>query len=260
MSGWDIYEARMVSERQAFLDHAKASIHRKLHSSLARQDVLINGNPQTIAVINRPQLDEKRICALPDESLPHGGLVDFAGHHWLITELDVASEVYQRGLMRRCNYLLRFLNREGKVCERWCIIEDGTKYLIGEKTTSMLTIADARIAVTVGADAETVALRRGKRFFIDADNADNPAVYQITKENHFFNTTSAGGVYRFILTEDVLTSNDHVGLRLADYASWKPEHDMDGDHIDPSATIEEIVQKENEKADAPKDDAKEGWL
>lgn len=260
MSGWDVYEARMKTERQAWLDLAKGSIHRKMHASLAKQDVLINGTPQTVAIINRTQLDEKRICALPGETLPHGGIVEFADHHWLVTELDASTEVYQRGLMQRCNYLLRFLNKEGKICERWCIVEDGTKYLIGEKTTSLLTLADARIAVTVGADPDTLALKRGRRFFIDAEDATDSEIYQITKANHFFNTSNNGGVYRFILTEDVVTDADHVGLRIADYTTWKPDRELDSDHKDTTATIEEIVQKETEREETPEDDKKGGWL
>lgn len=260
MSGWGVYEARMKTERQAWLDLAKASVHRKLHDSLACQDVTIDGLPQTVAIINRTQLDEKRICALPGETLHHGGIVEFAEHYWIITELDAANEVYQRGLMQRCNYRLRFLNENGELCQRWCIVEDGTKYLIGEKTTSLLTLADARIAVTVGVDEDTLALKRGRRFFIDAEGATDPEIYQITKVNHFFNTSNNGGVYRFILTEDVLTEADHVGLRIADYTTWKPDRELDSDHKDSPATLEEIVQKETEREETPDDNKKGGWL
>lgn len=260
MGGWDIYESRMVTNRQAWLDHAKATIHRKLHSSLACQDVVIDGKPQTIAVIARTQLDEKRICSLPGETLHHGGLVEFAGCHWLITELDVANEVYQRGLMQRCNHKLRWIGKDGTVHEKWCIVEDGTKYLIGEKVVSLMTVGDSRIAVTVGRDSETLELSRGIRFIIDDPDVEHPSVYQITKSNRFFNTTADGGVFRFILNEVALTKHDNILNQIADYTNWTPDIPLDSDHVDSMLTVAEIVEAATEASQQQPDDNKEGWL
>lgn len=260
MSGWDMYEARMVTNRQAWLDHAKATIHRKLFSSLACQDVLIDGKPQTVAIITRSQLDEKRICSLPSETLKHGGLVDFADCKWLITELDVNHEVYQRGLMQRCNHLLRWIGKDGEVKEKWCIVEDGTKYLIGEKAVSMMTIGDSRIAITIGKDQDTIELNRGFRFLIDDSDVTDPSVYQITKANRFFNTTTGDGVFRYILTETQLEPGDNIAQRIANYTTWTPEKILESDHVDSDMTVAQIVQQATAESSAPKDDQKKGWL
>lgn len=260
MNGWDIYESRMVTNRQAWLDHAQMTIHRKLMSSLACQEVTIDGESRVVAIIGRTQLDEKRICSLPGEKLPHGGLVEFAGCHWLITEIDVADEVYQRGIMQRCNHSLRWIGKDGVLREKWCIVEDGTKYLIGEKVVSLMTVGDSRIAITVGKDDDTIELGRGHRFLIDDELVEEPSVYQITKANRFFNTTDCGGVFRFILTEVALTHADNVEKRIADYTAWTPDRQLDSDHVDSDKTIVEIVQEATNAAQLPKDDNKKGWL
>ena len=260
MGGWDIYKSRMVTNRQAWLDHAKATIHRKLMSSLACQKVTIDGEERTVAIIQRSQLDEKRICSLPGEHLHHGGLVEFGGCRWLITELDVADEVYQRGNMQRCNHILKWIGKDGVVHEKWCIVEDGTKYLIGEKVVSLMTVGDSRIAITVGKDDETIELSRGLRFIIDDNDVGDPSVYQITKANRFFNTTNDCGVFRFILTEAALTHEDNVALRIADYTSWKPTVELDSDHVDSDMTVAQIVKEATDQAEQTPDDNKKGWL
>lgn len=260
MGGWDIYESRMVENRQAWLDHAKATIHRKLFSSLSCKNVQIDGVDRTVAIIGRAQYDERRICSLPGETLHHGGLVNYAGCVWLITEMDVDDEVYQRGIMRRCNHVLKWIGKDGVLHEKWCIVEDGTKYLIGEKVVSLMTVGDSRIAITVGKDGETIELGRGHRFLIDDDMVEAPSVYQITKANRFFNTTNGDGVFRFILTEVALSPHDNVEQRIADYSSWTPDMPLDSDHVDSESTIVEVVQAAQNKVNQPEDDNKKGWL
>jgi len=260
MNGWDIYESRMVENRQAWLDHAKGTIHRKLHSSLSCKDVKIDGEDRTVAIIRRSQYDERRICSLPGETLHHGGLVEYAGCVWLITEIDVDDEVYQRGIMRRCNHLLKWIGKDGTLREKWCIVEDGTKYLIGEKVVSLMSVGDSRIAITIGKDPETIELGRGHRFLIDDNMVGVPSAYQITKANRFFDTTNSNGVFRFILTEVALTHHDNIEQRIADYTAWTPDKTLDSDHIDSESTIVEIVQAAQNNAAVEDDDNKKGWL
>ena len=64
---------------------------------------------------------------MPGEELRHGALVYWMQNYWLVIEKDYNVEVYTRAKMQQCNYLLRWVNDEGQIIERWCIIEDGTK-------------------------------------------------------------------------------------------------------------------------------------
>lgn len=250
------------TKREMWAKHTRESITRRAVDSLAIKHVRINGIWQDISVAHRTIANEKRIAALPGESLAPGGLVEFAGGKWLITEVDINNEIYERGLMKRCNHILRWISGDGTLKEKWCVVEDGTKYLVGEHSSEMVTIGDARIAVTVGKDSETIELDRGLRFLIDDADAVHPTAYQITKSNRFFNSyPENGGVFRYILNEVVRTDNDNVGERIADFENWLPPRKSDGDFRDSDLTVAQIVAAAEEKVENnPPSDDKERWF
>ena len=119
---------------------------------------------------------------------------------------------------------------EDIVCASWKHEDGGTAILrnisdlIGEKDGSIghntvMTIGDARIALTIAKDDATSKFRRGTRFIIDDVDADEALAYEITKSNRLFNLYDDIGVYRFILNEVVITDDDNMAIRVADYKS-----------------------------------------
>lgn len=80
-----------------------------------------------MAIINSDNLDIKTLCSLPGEDIRHGSLVEWMDQHWLVIEKDANNEVYTRAKMQQCNYLLRWINSDGEIIERWSIVNDGTK-------------------------------------------------------------------------------------------------------------------------------------
>ena len=264
MESWELYEKRLQpvghTKREMWLGHTKASIRRRLLASPSCREVLINGVLQTVSIVHQSEMTVKKICALPDEHLVHGGLVDFAGSKWLITDIDADNEVYEKGLMLQCNHILRWISRDGVLREKWCHVEDGTKYLIGEKASEMMSIGDARIAITIGKDPETTELSRGLRFLIDDTDSESVLAYQITKPNKLFNVYNGKGVFKFILNEVNLTDADNKTLRIADYTTWHPTTELDSDHVDSDFTVAEIVSAAKEAAQKDRDDNKEVWI
>ena len=228
MSVWDRYEQRIAArgrtKREAHKRIEQARLLRDLPDSLSYNGILLNGNPQYVAIIDTTDASVKDIHSLPNERLIHGGLVDWEESKWLITSLDAHNELYDSGTLTRCNHLLKWKDDDGNVQERWCIIEDGTKYLIGEKDGSIdhntvMTIGDARLALTIAKDDATKKFKRGTRFIIDDVDADEALAYEITKSNRLFNLYDDIGIYRFILNEVVLTDDDNMDIRVADYKS-----------------------------------------
>lgn len=132
MSVWDSYFRSSVSDvstqRDIMLAREKRTLRQKMPQSLSfHRGVIIDGQQRDLSIINSDNLDTKTLLSLPDEDLPHGGLVEWMNNRWLIIEKDANNEVYTRCKMRQCNYLLRWVNPLGMIVERWCIIEDGTK-------------------------------------------------------------------------------------------------------------------------------------
>lgn len=264
MGAWDTYEARLEQmgcpKREFRVKSTQNAIHRLMMDSPSCHLVTINGVEQYITVAHTDDMSQKRICAVPGESLEHGGLVEFANNHWLVTELDADDEVYAKGLMQQCNYQLRWMSKDGKLKEKWCYVVDGTKYLIGEKSEETMTIGDARIAVTVAKDEDTIELERGLRFLIDDTDSANPLVYRITKPNKLYNNFNGKGVFRFILNECVLEDGDNVEERIANMTDWLPERELVSDHKDTDCTVAEIVETAKEETSTAPTDDKKVWL
>lgn len=263
MSSWQTYRARLEvwgrTKRERKLRQMQEYLSSKSRDSLSGHTVEINGVAQDVIILNqREDMSSKKICSMPGEILVHGGLVDFANSKWLITEIDANDELYSSAIMKRCNHLLRWINRDGKIVEKWCIAEDGTKYLIGEKTSDLMAIGDARIAITVGKDSDTIEIGRGKRFLVDDEDSGEVLAYQVTKSNRLFNVYNGEGVFRYILNEVNMTDNDNKTLRIADYYNWKPYVKTDYEHEDADIPIETIV--ESAKNQDPPDDGKKVWL
>lgn len=218
-------------------------MERKIISSMSYNEVSINGLRQKISIADvSDDYNVKKIFSLPNENLEHGGLVEWNSTFWLITEINPRNEAYSEGKMTQCNHILKWIDDNGNIIEKWCIVVDGTKYLIGEKTEDIMSIGDARIAVTISRDHDTAKLNRGKRFLIDDPDAKEVLAYQITKPNRFFNTYNGKGVYRFILNEVNLTDEDNTELGIADYYNWRPQTTRPVSDVKKDLPFEEIIK------------------
>lgn len=220
---FDDYFTRMelhgTTKREAVKTRAADYLTRRLPDSLSYKEVDLGGRIVPLTVLSTEDLDIKKVLSMPGECLPHGELVYWADNYWLITEVDPDDELYAKGKMQQCNFLLKWKKENGDIVERWSIVEDGTKYLIGETSQAMMTVGNARIAVTVGRDDETVNINRGMRFIIDDPDTSEPLAYQVTKPNKMFNVYNGKGIIRFIMNEVSSTELDNMELRIADYYS-----------------------------------------
>ena len=271
MDAWKTYKARLGirvddvngDKRNMTIDHTQERLRRKITASLSYKKVTCNGADLQISIADvTGDFTTKKVFSMPGETLPHGGIIEWEGSRWLVTEIDAHHALYTEGRMRRCNYFLRWIDDYGNVIGRWCVVEDGTKYLIGEKSADIMSIGDARVAVTIGKDNDTNKLHRGRRFLIDEMDSDDVLAYEITKPNKLFNVYDGKGVFRFILNEVNLTDNDNIEARIADYYSWKPITEMYPSDVQTGDTLETIVENaKNEQAAAPENIKNGGvWL
>lgn len=220
---WDVYRCRYGSygsnRRDAALAKTRGYIANKAVDSLSYHTAYFGPEfsiKQNVVIINTEELNKKQILSLPGETIENGSIFKWANHVWLVTETDANDEVYTRGTMQQCNYILNWIDDSGNKISKWCIVEDGTKYLIGERTMDMMSIGDARFALTIGKDKDTQKLKRGMRFLIDDPDAEATSAFEITKPNRLFNIFDGKGVYRFILNEVNTTDNDSQEEQIAD--------------------------------------------
>jgi len=228
VSLWDTYRSRLNARggdrRGVVLQREYRYLNSKLPASLSYHQLTINGEPRSMAVINSDNLDRKTLCTLPGEDLPHGGLVEWMNNRWLIIERDANNEVYTRGVMRQCNYLLRWIADDGNIIERWCIAEDGTKYLTGEYGDNdfVLTRGDTRISVTLPKDDYTIKLNRKNRFLIDDYKSPTVLAYELTKPFKLGGSYGEDGVVVFVMQECNTEDSDNLELHIANYYDYFP--------------------------------------
>lgn len=264
MDMWRAYESRYgvpgasTSDvrRSVMMKHTKDRFRRKIVESLSYQEVMLGDKCISLSIINdSDNINDKVIYAMPDERLPHGEIVDWAGSKWLITEANALVDPVQSGKMRRCNYRLRWIDDEGMIISKWCVVEDGTKYLIGESDGDVIGVGDSRLSLVIGKDKDTAKLDRQKRFLIDDPDSNDVLAYRITKPNKLMQVYNGVGAYRFILREESQTDNDNPELRIADYYSWYPKAAAPVPDVQKTTKVfEEITQDAKDKREELPDD------
>lgn len=229
MSIWDSYENRIAasgnSKRETFLRREQHMLSSKLPDSLSYHSAIVDGVACEVAIINSDNLDEKKIFSTAPDVIKGGSLVEWMDNHWLVTELDVNTEVYTRAKMVQCNHLLRWIDNDGKLCEHWCIVADGTKYLTGEyeDRNFVVTRGDSRISVTIAKNEDTVKLGRENRFLIDDPDSAEKLAYVLSKPLKVGWVYNTEGVYSFVLQEVASTDDDNHELGIADYYKHFPK-------------------------------------
>lgn len=239
-----------TTTRDFFLSGTIANIATHGQQALAKKTGFIDGEAREFFIISTPTRDTYKIVAFPGESLRLGGIVDYSDYKWIIVEVTADEEVYQSGVMRQCNYILKWRNEKREIIERPVITEDGTKYLTGEEQKQTMSYGASRMLLIVSKDDEVVKLNRGKRFLIDDPDVAEPLAFEITKPNRTTLSKAGGaeGVYKHMLSETARSDFDNVELMIADY--WE-DGDPDWPGKQPS---------DNTTLGPPKPNVREGWV
>ena len=228
---WDTYRARMEARggdrRSTILKREQRYLGRKMPSSLSYHTLTVDDTEQSLAVINTDNLDTKTICSMPGEDIRHGGTVKWMDNYWLIIAKDANTEVYARATMRQCNYLIKWINQNGTILSRWCIVEDGTKYLTGEygDREYIVNRGDSRVYLYLPRDNDTVKLNRHNRFLIDDYGSPNVLAYRLTKPFKLGGSYNQNGILSYVLTECNTEDTDNIELHIANYYSYFPKKD-----------------------------------
>ena len=244
MSVWSAYENRIASngrsKRDAILRRELHMLSTKLSDGLSYHSVEIDGMHQEgVAITNTDNFNEKTIYSLGKDAVKGGELVSWMDNHWLVVECDANNEIYTKAKMKQCNHLLKWVDVDGEIHQQWCIIEDGTKYLIGEyeDRNFVVTRGDSRIAMTIGKSKDTAKFCRESRFLIDDPESQTKLSYLLTKPLKIGLVYNSDGVYSFVLQEVVSTDDDNHELGIADYYKYFPKESSQDTNIQDNTSI-----------------------
>jgi len=239
MDIWKQYESRLnvhgATQKQVTENREARFLSKRVKNSLSDFDVIIYPTKHTfnlteqydyrdsenVVIIKSDNLDEKVIITLPPYDIAVGSLVNWQNSYWLVDKRDSNTTLYTQGTLKQCNYLLKWVNKDNKIIEQWCVIEDGTKYLIGEyQDNRFITIrGDSRVALWVPANDETKALNRTYHFYI------NDMCYNLTKPLKGNLGYDHGEYYKYMLQECTGNIYDNKELGIADYYKHFPKED-----------------------------------
>lgn len=229
MATFGEYKARLKlrgnTARERALYHEKFDVKTNAVESLSCKDCIVGDMAQKLVIDDGTLPYYKEVCSLPDETFNAGQYVEWADTMWLIVSCDWDKEVYTYGKMQQCNWLMKWQNTNGKIIERWAVVNPASKYSNGEKSAVVITIPSNNYIVYLPNDSETLALPVDKRIFVDF-NVTSPKCYEITRIDTVTMSYDGTPLPRYdgkgcvllVLTECLYNSDtDRIDLMLCDY-------------------------------------------
>lgn len=160
MANWSLYETRMTidgnTERDVQVNTIKSSILSDFANNPSYFLALRNGVNQGFNIVEESLLtinkNKKRAICKPDETIIVGDIIVFDNSNWICTESDTTSEIYDVGIISRCNNTLLFYDENSILYEIPCIIggkiqlkTDQTQYITTVSNELYLTVPDTLI-------------------------------------------------------------------------------------------------------------------
>lgn len=239
MGAWDLYtsriEAKGGTKRNSTIIREKRRINMHAVDNPSYQSCVVDGDDRNVIILNSDNFNEKTIISMPDEDLRHGALVEWMDNKWLIIARDANTTMYTKCTMKQCNYFLKWVDKTGKICGQWSVIEDGTKYLTGEfeDRDFISTRGDTRLSVTISRTDDVLQLGRENRFIIDDPDCHEHLAYSLTKPLRMGRTYNGDGVFAFVMQEVETTDDDDLENCIADYYKYYPRLDSSQQPIEP---------------------------
>lgn len=232
MVNWVLYEDRLqahgVTPRDRAKNYAVNNIDTLMPNSVAymtAEVVLPNDEArydQDFAFLKSDDYAIKYICTRPGERITCGALINWMEHQWIVTDMDVDDDIYMKGTITKCNYMLNFTLPDGTEVSKPSYIRDVTKYLVGENEKKMITVGDSRMSVTVAKDHDTDTITRGTRFLIDDPDTLQKVAYEVTKVDRVTGILDGSGIYKFLVCETNVRETDDTAEMVPDNSTYHP--------------------------------------
>lgn len=210
---------------------------------------IIDGNLQD----TRLNALQRKILA-PIGTCIAGEYVYYKNRYWLIIGIVDDNGVYEKGVMKICNWLITWRNLSGSIVQRWGCAESASQYNNGETTNDRyLQLRSDQTILLIPDDEDCVSIPHGKRIVMDkrtkyyAQKFTEETVcetslplltYRLTRMDNVLFDYQDSGHCQFMVTQD--EKHDKDGYYVIDGVGyWLCEEDApkDGNVITPSASI-----------------------
>lgn len=150
------------------------------------------GNERHVGlVINRgTQEYYKEFEALPNTEIYAGDYVRWGRGIWIVQSCSTDDEIYKRGQLWECNWLMKWQNDDGEIIERWCFASSASKYNEGVEQDKVFTLGSDQCKVYMPIDDEVLAVTKKKEMLFIIDNAikGQPRIYEAHNPSNVYST------------------------------------------------------------------------
>lgn len=203
MYGADV-RSRIVSRNR---DNFNSTIAQS--PSYYQVSVLNKTVPCDMLIIDNSDSKDLKNFAVPfDSEFSLGDTIHWKDSYWLAIHFDEMSEVYKRGILRKCLSTLKWLNESGEVKETW--------FTYSGESTSNFGVDEGRFIV-LDKDRRQIIIKNNKDTSKDIDN-DSRFIF----DDRAWKVTSIDKLeenlmYLVLNADQINTAKDNVELRIANY-------------------------------------------
>lgn len=155
------------SYRDADIRDAQGWMREELAQSLNYDELTAtrNGVEQGFLVTTTEYGFQAQVRALPGDELYVGDVIGFRDEFWIVTDVTPVNPFYRMGIMKLCNYTLRFQNFSPTIYERYISI-DGGAYATYVKGDTRIQYGNEKARLYIPYDDATKKLYIDKRISI----------------------------------------------------------------------------------------------
>ena len=229
MANWNLYETRMTidgyTERDVQINTIKNSVLNNFANSPSYFLTLRNGVEQGFNIVEENEIiknpNKKRVICRPDETIIVGDIIEFDNSNWICTENDTTSEIYDIGIISRCNNTLLFYPSQSnenqisnELIEIPCIVGKGN---INLENNKYLSIPSDENLVTCPNNIDSSYIDENTRFILSGD------AYSVIGIDKLENV----GLLGLRIKEDQIKVDDNLELGIADWGSHQVSYEIE---------------------------------
>src|SRR5574344_171165 len=121
-----------TSKQQVELYEIQRNISLGFDDTVDFHTITKNGASQDLVIVHLSNYFgtnnkyKKSIKSRPNESFNVGDLIVWDDNNWIITEVDSDNQIYTKGTIEQCNYILRFQDSTGTIISKPVIFESNS--------------------------------------------------------------------------------------------------------------------------------------
>lgn len=224
--------------RERILTRDRRMINRYAPDNPSYKEVFINGESINLIINSTENQDRKSFATMPGEHIDRGTILEWNGY-WMVISTDYDEELYQKGIIKKCNYVLKWINEKREIIERNCIVT--YPYYSSLDTDKLLSVNTTRSMVDIPFDEETKKIRMGDRFFISR-NEDHPVPYSVENVNDVAEVFNGFGYITLGLRQTQLdVDEDNTDLFICNYKAKEEDTISDNRYCAIKATPSYLI-------------------